>query len=142
MDFCVKRPVSAVVTLKDGRILIGGNVCTNPQTKCPRQPGEGYQKCYTVCGQLDHAEQVAIRLLVREQLPGNVRDHVASIDVYNHAGPCDACKRMLGAFGLERLTKFHALARPAPLDADDIDAINKEYGLNQLGSHSKQQGDW
>lgn len=142
MDFCVKRPVSAVVTLKDGRILIGGNVCTNQQSTCPRQPGEGYEKCYTVCGQIGHAEQVAIRLIVAEQLAGSATSHVTSVDVYGHHGPCDACKRMLVAFGLDKVTKFHPLASPAPLDKGDIDAINREYGLHQLGSHSKQKGDW
>lgn len=142
IGYCVKRPVSAVVTLKDGRILIGGNFCTNSQPTCPRLPGEGYEKCYTVCGQLGHAEQVAIRLIVREQFTGTAASQIASVDVYNHTGPCDACKRMLAAFGIDKITKFHPHAMPGPIDQDTVEAIDKEYALSRVGSHSKQYGDF
>lgn len=147
IGYCAKRPVSAVVTFKDGRIVIGGNFCTSPQLTCPRQAGEGYEKCYTVCGQLGHAEQIAIRLIVREvslgaTTSGSYASHIASVDVYNHEGPCDACKRMLVAFGIDKLTRFHSLALPAPIDEETREVIDKEYALERLGSHSKQQGPW
>lgn len=142
IGYCVKRPVSAVVTLKDGRVLIGGNFCTNQQPTCPRQPGEGYEKCYTVCGQIGHAEQVAIRLIIAEQLTGPPASTIASVDVYGHHGPCDACKRMLATFGLDKLTKFHPFATPGPIDRDTVDAVDKEYALTRVGSHSKQYGEF
>ena len=147
IGYCAKRPVSAVVTFKDGTIVVGGNYCTNPQTTCPRQAGEGYEKCYTICGQLGHAEQVAIRLAVREAAlgvskSGTYASQIASVDVYNHEGPCDACKRMLAVFGIDKVTKFHPLAIPAPIDKETREVIDKEYCLERLGSHSKQQGPW
>jgi len=144
IGYCVKRPVSAVVTLKDGRVLIGGNFCTNQQPTCPRQPGEGYEKCYTVCGQIGHAEQVAVRLIIRElaQTSSSYASQITSVDVYGHHGPCDACKRMLAAFNLDKLTKFHQHATPGPVDPETIEIVDKEYALTRVGSHSKQYGEF
>lgn len=139
IDFCVKRPVSAVITLKDGKTIIGGNYCTNAQDVCPRQAGEGYAKCFTTCGQIGHAEEVAIRLL---RGAGLGKSEVERIDVYNHDRPCDACKRLLTAYGLLAVTKFHGLATPHALDEEQIRVIDKEYCLTLPGNHSSQAGSW
>lgn len=40
---------------------IGENSCANPQAVCPRQPGEGYDKCQSICQQSGHAEIEALR---------------------------------------------------------------------------------
>lgn len=139
LGFCVKRPVSAVLTFKDGRTLVGGNYCTNPQLTCPRLPGEGYAKCYSICGQIGHAEEVVIRLL-RSALDGGPTTQVKSIDIYNHDRPCDGCKRLLKSYGVEQVTRFHPMAMPAAITEDEVRNIDKEYALTLPGGHSNQNG--
>jgi hypothetical protein len=59
---CAKKRVLARIYAPDGRSFTGENVCHNPQTTCPRLPGEGYEKCATICDQPEHAEVAALRL--------------------------------------------------------------------------------
>lgn len=45
----------------DGKTCFAGtNACNNPQKVCPREPGEGYEKCKSICDQPGHAEEVAL----------------------------------------------------------------------------------
>lgn len=53
---CAKRRTQAVLIAADGTMFLGENSCLEPQTACPRAPGEGYEKCKTVCDQPRHAE--------------------------------------------------------------------------------------
>jgi hypothetical protein len=57
---CAKTIVTAVLTCADGQRFTGTNYCQNPQATCPREPGEGYEKCGTICQQPYHAEVCAI----------------------------------------------------------------------------------
>ena len=43
---CAKAKVRCLI-VKGGRIFEGTNDCLNPQTTCPREPGEDYTKCKT-----------------------------------------------------------------------------------------------
>jgi len=140
IGYCVKRPVSVVITFTDKTVILGGNFCTNSQSTCPREAGEGYEKCFSICGQLGHAEAVAIRLLIAH---GVKPDKVAHVDVYNHEGPCDACRRLLDYHGLTARTRFHPHSLPAPIDEITRENVDKEYALSRPGPHSKQyNGGW
>lgn len=57
---CAKRQVICSLVAESGDIVVGTNACANPQEKCPRDPGEGYEKCKTICKQAGHAEIQAL----------------------------------------------------------------------------------
>lgn len=59
---CAKATVRCTLVTPNGERIVGTNRCANPQATCPRAPGEGYEKCTTVCRQQGHAEQVAVQL--------------------------------------------------------------------------------
>lgn len=59
---CAKTRVTCTLTHPDGRFWIGENWCKKPQARCPRNPGEDYTKCKTVCEQGGHAELDALRM--------------------------------------------------------------------------------
>lgn len=70
---CAKGRVRARLTLVDGRVFHGENLCDTPQPVCPREVGEGYAKCKDLCQQRSgHAEESAIAAALREgaDLPG------------------------------------------------------------------------
>lgn len=90
--FCAKKRVQAVLTTSDGLIFAGENICTTPQDVCPREPGEGYEKCKTVCGQLHHAE-IQCLMQAGEKARG------ASIAV-NYHYCCEACSKALRDAGV------------------------------------------
>jgi deoxycytidylate deaminase len=58
---CAKRQVQCVLVASSGRTYVGTNDCASPQSTCPREPGEDYTKCGTVCHQGAHAEIDALR---------------------------------------------------------------------------------
>ena len=60
MSLCAKQTVECIIIDKNGRQFYGSNACLNPQKACPRQPGEGYEKCKSICNQLGHAEEMAL----------------------------------------------------------------------------------
>ena len=57
---CAKKQVTCHIIGRDGLSFVGRNDCRNPQVVCPRLPGEGYEKCKTICDQIGHAEEVAL----------------------------------------------------------------------------------
>lgn len=57
---CAKAQVFCTIITADGQRFTGTNECRNPQSVCPREPGEDYTKCKTVCDQVSHAEVAAI----------------------------------------------------------------------------------
>jgi deoxycytidylate deaminase len=69
-------------------VATGSNKCANPQETCPREPGEGYDKCLDICGQYGHAEEVALK---------NARGHdlAGGKAVITHKRVCKACMRSL-----------------------------------------------
>ncbi len=56
---CAKMTVRCTLVTPAGEHIVGTNHCENPQPVCPRAPGEGYEKCTSVCRQVGHAEVVA-----------------------------------------------------------------------------------
>lgn len=57
---CAKKKVLCFLVSEDLEMFIGENTCLNPQPVCPRELGEGYEKCKTICQQTAHAEVNAI----------------------------------------------------------------------------------
>jgi hypothetical protein len=90
---CAKARVICTIVAPTGDRFVGENLCANPQPVCPRQPGEGYEKCKTVCGQLGHAEEVAARIAGAAAVGGTAY-------LEGHTYACDPCKAALAAVGV------------------------------------------
>lgn len=58
---CAKKQVTCYLVTSAG-IFVGRNTCLSPVDVCPREPGEGYEKCRSVCKQIGHAEEVALQM--------------------------------------------------------------------------------
>lgn len=59
---CAKTIVRCTIVSAKGKHYIGENWCTKPQDKCPRIINDNYEKCISICGQIGHAEQVAVKI--------------------------------------------------------------------------------
>lgn len=104
---CAKRTVLAVIEDAEGRVLSwGSNVCLSPQAVCPREPGEGYEKCRSVCRQVGHAEEVALAQLTPAQNLAAAHCRVLGI---SHV--CPSCQHALWVAGIDSFT----VGQPAPL---------------------------
>jgi len=95
---CAKRRVVCIIVADDGRVIgKGENFCHNPQSACPRGPGEDYTKCTEICKQDGHAEQVALR----NALVDNFHDLKGSLAyIFGHTHVCDACADLLIMAGI------------------------------------------
>jgi len=95
---CAKRRVVAVIS-KKGRVLgVGENDCSNPQEKCPRGPGEDYEKCSSICQQGAHAEIRAILDALETYSPEELRG--AWCKVIGHDRICNSCYETLSRHGI------------------------------------------
>jgi hypothetical protein len=95
---CAKTQVFVTLTHPDGRSWTGTNWCRNPQAVCPREPGEDYTKCKTICDQFGHAELDALRL---------AGDAAAGCmaSLHNHTYYCMACQHAMFAAGVAALSQ-------------------------------------
>lgn len=91
---CAKRRVRCAIQADDGRIFEGENDCANPQSVCPRLPGEGYEKCKSICDQAGHAEVEAVRAAGEA-----ARGGVAVLT--GHYWMCEPCGRALREAGIK-----------------------------------------
>ena len=96
---CAKKNVICYLFSEDGRVFEGTNACRNPQTTCPREPGEGYEKCTTICDQVGHAEMVAL------DAAGDAANGSTALLVGHHHY-CRACQEALFAAGVKSLMRF------------------------------------
>lgn len=97
MGPCAKRQVRCAIYPKGYAPIAGENECANPQAVCPREPGEGYEKCKTICKQQGHAEIVALeraRQWGAEDLQG------ARAVIMGHYWICEDCGRALRDAGI------------------------------------------
>jgi len=58
---CAKARVFCKIIGERGETYVGENACDNPQVVCPREEGEDYTKCETICQQQGHAEIQALK---------------------------------------------------------------------------------
>jgi len=91
---CAKKKVECVIVAPRGESFVGENSCNNPQEVCPRLPGEGYEKCKSICDQPDHAETAALKLA-----GGKVEGGVAYIYGIDHL--CKDCQQTLVQAGIK-----------------------------------------
>lgn len=98
---CAKRQVICVITTADGTKFRGENDCTNPQAACPRLPGEGYEKCQSICQQAGHAEVEAVRV-------AGPAAQGASAELWGHYWMCEPCGRALREAGITSTTIYPA----------------------------------
>lgn len=89
---CAKVRVRCTLIAADGRVWVGENDCRNPQPVCPREPGEGYAKCKSICDQPGHAEEMALA-----QAGEAARGAVAYVE---HKRVCAGCQAALAAAGV------------------------------------------
>lgn len=91
---CAKTTVTCVITASDGERFVGTNSCANPQSKCPREPGEGYAKCASICQQQGHAEIQAIRAAGAKAIG-------ATAELFGHTYACQSCQEALFKAGVK-----------------------------------------
>lgn len=94
---CAKRVVTCTLVTPDAEMIVGKNWCANPQDVCPREEGEDYSKCTTICQQIGHAEVVAV-WLAKEKAKG------AHAFLQNHTYACRHCQETLFEAGVRALT--------------------------------------
>lgn len=94
---CAKKQVICCIGNQDGHTYFGSNSCDNPQLVCPRLPGEGYDKCVSICRQESHAEVDALKLALEHcaDLRG------ASAVIVGHTYSCKNCQEALYKAGIE-----------------------------------------
>jgi hypothetical protein len=95
---CAKQTVRCVLIARNGARIEGTNACANPHAVCPREPGEGYEKCTTICGQGGHAELQALRAA----LPSEARGAHAYLTGHTYA--CRECQEALFGAGVAALS--------------------------------------
>lgn len=93
---CAKQRVVCWIHGADQYTACGENLCENPQPVCPREPGEGYEKCQTVCRQVGHAEVQALENARRIGM--NLRGAVAVVQGHTYA--CQGCQEELYEAGV------------------------------------------
>lgn len=116
MGPCAKRQVSCDIYLDDDifPIIRAQNDCENPQAVCPREEGEGYEKCKTICRQSGHAEQQAAAQLNTmrastslKTFDGMLRKRRVSAVVQGHTYVCRECQEALHAAGVKWISVEH-----------------------------------
>lgn len=101
---CAKRRVMCIIYPVGTAPIIAENDCANPQPVCPRAPGEGYEKCKTICQQSGHAEINALRLA--EEWTGNIGHSVAGgrAVINGHYWICEPCGKALRDAGISEVS--------------------------------------
>ena len=100
---CAKTVVRCLLVTPSGERIIGENRCLNPQPVCPRAPGEGYEKCSTICQQVGHAEIDAV-CLAGDKARGS-RAYLCG-----HTYACRECQHALFGAGVLSLSVVQNLA--------------------------------
>jgi deoxycytidylate deaminase len=82
-------------------VFIGENWCMNPQEECPREKGEGYEKCKTICKQQNHAEEDALAQAKHKGV--DVTDWCSHL--FGHEYYCRSCQEALFDAGIQQLRR-------------------------------------
>lgn len=94
---CARRTVRCTLVTPDGKHVVGENWCKNPQPTCPREKGEDYAKCISVCEQMGHAEVVAVQSA--GELARGARAYIEG-----HTYACRECQETLFNAGVASMT--------------------------------------
>ena len=98
---CAKLRISCTIDTMGGKSYHGTNFCNNAQVTCPRTPGEGYEKCVTICQTAGHAEVVALERLLADEGPAAATGATAT--VYGHYHCCVDCAQKLARAGVRKI---------------------------------------
>lgn len=98
MGPCAKAQIKCTLVTVNGDHVVGENWCLNPQPVCPRAPGEDYTKCQTICRQLGHAEEMAVRIA-----GAHARGARAFLEGHTYA--CMNCQHSLFDAGVASLSR-------------------------------------
>jgi len=97
---CAKKVVTCTLwNPETENTIVGTNWCRNPQVTCPRAPGEGYEKCKTICDQFGHAEETALYML--HHTNPDATGYHATVGGIGWA--CRSCQEKLYAAGIESI---------------------------------------
>jgi len=91
---CAKTATRCTIVTQQGEYFVGENWCRNPQEVCPRQPGEGYEKCRSICKQEGHAEEVVV-VLAGDKAKGGI----AYLEGHTYA--CMECQHTMFGAGIK-----------------------------------------
>lgn len=93
---CAKRNVIAVLDILDDLYSyhIATNDCNNPQPSCPREDGEDYTKCRTICQQPGHAETELLKLVKGKDLTHSM------LTIIGHDRMCPECTNAVADAGI------------------------------------------
>lgn len=94
---CAKKVTKCTLVTPELLHIVGENWCLNPQPECPREPDEDYKKCKIVCGQIGHAEEIAV-LLAGDLAKGSA----AYLEGHTYA--CMKCQHALFGAGVKSLS--------------------------------------
>lgn len=122
MGPCAKTVVTCTLVTRNGEQITGQNLCRNPQHTCPREPGEGYEKCKTICDQVGHAEVVALSL-------AGPKAAGARAYLLGHTYVCQQCQVALFSAGVNSISVGvlpEEAASSVDVDAPARDIIAKE----------------
>lgn len=96
---CAKKIVTCHIVAESGDVFSGTNDCANPQTSCPREFGESYEKCNTICQQNGHAEIKALQSAGDH----NLKNAVVYLQGITHY--CRLCQEALFDAGVKFLSR-------------------------------------
>jgi len=99
---CAKQKVFCLLILSDGTTILGENRCRNAQAVCPRSPGEGYEKCISICDQVGHAECDAVSL-------AGPKAKGARAYLIGHTYACQNCQETLFDAGVISLSRVKSV---------------------------------
>lgn len=90
---CAKATITCIIVTPDNECFTGTNYCENAQPVCPRLPGEGYEKCKSICQQVGHAEITAL-MAAGEKAKGS------AAYLFGHTYACQQCQEALFGAGV------------------------------------------
>lgn len=94
---CAKATVKCTLVTTENKFIVGTNYCENAQTVCPRKVGEDYTKCKTICQQVGHAEQVAVKIAGEKAIGSRAY-------LEGHTYACQPCQEALFSAGVISLS--------------------------------------
>lgn len=96
---CAKKRVTCIIITRKGDAFWGENTCDEPQEICPREDGEGYDKCTEVCKQPNHAEIDALNAALESGY--DLSCALAILTGIDHM--CKPCARALSEAGVTEI---------------------------------------
>lgn len=131
MGPCAKNRTKCWLLGNDGRVYYGENLCLHPQPACPRLPGEGYEKCHSICGITGHAEDNAIKAAGAAARGGFI--------LVDYHYVCDGCKTMCNEHDVKPMTTDEFIAAGGEYERLGDTVKFKRIPFQVSKSHQRRQ---